>query len=171
MDAPTILDRPHAGLLAWLAAHGIDHEIHQHDETFTARQTARAEGVSSASFAKVIAVRADDGRLALIVVDASDDLDLRKARDVLGTTGVRLLTETELGALTPGCDLGAVPAVGVLFGLPLYADVAVRDEDAVSFNAGSHRFAVRVDRVTWERAADVAYANLAIDQGRGVRDG
>src|SRR5512134_3726571 len=117
MDAPTILDRPHAGLLAWLADHHVEHEVHPHPETFTARQTARAEGVAPTTFEKVVAVRTDDGRTVLLVVDATDAVDLRKARTALAATGVSLLTEPELAALAPDCDLGAIPAVGSLFGL------------------------------------------------------
>jgi Ala-tRNA(Pro) deacylase len=154
---------PHAGLLEWLESHGVDHEVHEHAETYTASGTARAEGVDVRTFAKVVAIATDDGRNALLVVDAPDRVDLHRARDVLGATHVRLLTEDELAALTPGCDVGAVPAVGELFGLPMLVDHAVKDDDAISFNAGSHRYSVRVDRAAWERAAGVRYADLASD--------
>jgi Ala-tRNA(Pro) deacylase len=152
--------QPHAGLLDWLRKHGVDHEVHEHLETFTARSTARSEGVDARTFAKVVGVATDDGRHVLIVVDAPDRVDLRKASDVLGS-GVKLLTEAELAAHTPGCEPGAMPAVGVLFGLPMYADYAVKDDAEISFNAGSHRYSVRVDRAAWERAAAVQYADLA----------
>jgi Ala-tRNA(Pro) deacylase len=163
MSAATILEQPHAGLLEWLASHGVEHEVHEHANAFTARQTASAEGVDPATFAKVIAVRTDDGRDALLIVDAIDKVDLHKARLPLDAGDVRLLAEPDAAALTPGCAAGAVPAVGALFGLPMFADHAVRDDPAISFNAGSHRFSVRVDRVAWERAAGVVYADLAVD--------
>jgi Ala-tRNA(Pro) deacylase len=156
--APT---QPQSGLIRWLAAHGVDHEVHVHDETFTAKSTARAEGVETRSFAKVVGVATGDDRPVLIVVDAPDRVDLAKAREVLASN-VRLLTEPELEAVTPGCEPGAVPAVGALFGLPLYADFAVRDHAEISFNAGTHRCAVRVDRAAWERAVGVHYADLAV---------
>jgi Ala-tRNA(Pro) deacylase len=159
--ATTAPAQPHAGLLDWLRTHHVDHEVHEHLETFTAAGTARAEGVDARSFAKVVGVAADEGKRALIVVDAWDHVDLRKARDVLGSGEMRLLTEAELATLTPGCEPGAMPAVGALFGLPIYADYAVRDDAEISFNAGSHRYSVRVDRLAWERAAAVQYADLA----------
>jgi Ala-tRNA(Pro) deacylase len=101
-----------------------------------------------------------------VVLDATDHLDLRKARRVLEAGHVRLLTEAELGALTPGCEVGAVPAAGALYGLPMYADHAVRDDPRISFKAGSHRYTVRVDRAAWERASAVVYADLAEDSDR-----
>jgi Ala-tRNA(Pro) deacylase len=161
MNASTTLDRPHAGLLEWLASHGVEHEVHEHPEAFTARGTARAEGVDPTTFAKVVAVSTDDGRTVLLVVDASDHVDLHKARRALGTAGVRLLTESELASLAPDCQVGALPAVGPLYGLPMVADYAVREDTAISFDAGTHRHSVRVDRQAWERASGVTYADLA----------
>lgn len=148
-------------LLEWLEAQAIEHDVHEHSETFTARQTARAEGVDPRTFAKVVAVRTDDERTVLLVIDAADRIDLRKAREALLADDVRLLTEAELAVLAPECEAGAMPAVGALFDLPMVADQALREGPALSFNAGTHRCAVRVDRPAWERATGVSYADLA----------
>jgi Ala-tRNA(Pro) deacylase len=161
MEAPT-LSRPHAGLLDWLHRNRIDHEVHEHAEAFTAASTARAEGVDARTFAKVVGVATDDGRRALLVIDAPDRVDLGKAREVLQADHVRLLSEPELASLAPGCDAGAIPAVGSLFGLPMHADYAIQQDPEISFNAGTHRCSVRVDRAAWERATAVHYADLAV---------
>ena len=163
MNASATLDQPHAGLLGWLASHGVEHEIHEHAATFTARSAARAEGIDPQTFGKVVVVVTNDDRRVLLVLDATDHVDLRKAREALDAKEVRLLTEAELKALTPDCEVGATPAVGELFGLPMLADRAVREDPAISFNAGSHRFSVRVDRAEWERATGVRYADLAAE--------
>ena len=167
MNAKTTLDRPYKQLLDWLAGEAIEYEIHEHDEAFTASATAAAEGVDPHTFAKVVVVATDDRRQAILVLDATDHVDLHKARRALEASDVRLLTETELTALVPDCEVGAIPAVGALFGLPTYADFAVREDPEISFNAGSHRFSARVDRPRWERAADVVYADLAEDVDAG----
>jgi Ala-tRNA(Pro) deacylase len=167
MNADTTLDQPYEPLLDWLTDQDIEYEVHRHDPAFTARATAAAEGVDPRTFAKVVAVASPAGRNAIIVLDATDHLDLRKARHVLGDSDVRLLTEPQLTALTPGCEVGAVPAVGTLFGLRTYADYAVREDPEISFNAGSHRLSVRVDRARWERACNAIYADLAEDVDAG----
>ena len=167
MNAGTTLDRPFQPLLDWLADQDIEYEIHPHDPTFTARATAAAEGVDPRTFAKVVVVATHDGSMAFLVLDATDHLSLRKVREVLGATEVRLLSEPELTTLAPGCEVGAIPAVGALFGLTTYADHAVRDDPEISFNAGSHRFSVRVERSRWERACNVIYADLAEDADAG----
>ena len=151
----------HPGLLAWLADHDVDYEVHEHVPTMTARETARAEGVDAHTFAKVVAVRLPDGRAAFLIVETTDQLDLSRTARALGVDEVRLLTEGEMGALAPDCEIGAAPAVGSLYGLPMVADFALRDDDAISFNAGSHRCSVRVERAAWERATGVVYADVA----------
>ena len=163
MSASATLDRPYPGLLDLLASHDVEYEIHEHDPAFTARATATAEGVDPRTFAKVVGVATRDGRNVLIVLDATDHLDLHKAGRALGASNARLLTEAELTALAPGCEVGAIPAVGSLFGLATYADYAVRDDPEISFNAGSHRFSARVERASWERACEVVYADLAVE--------
>jgi Ala-tRNA(Pro) deacylase len=166
MNADTMVHLPSKPLLDWLAGHGIEFEVHEHDGAFTATGTAAAEGIDPRTFAKVIAVASPEGRNTLIVLDAPDHLDLGKARDALAGH-VRLLTEPELTRLAPGCEVGAIPAVGALFGLTTYADYAVRDNPEISFNAGSHRYSARVDRARWERACEVIYADLAVDVEKG----
>ena len=154
---------PMKSLMTWLDSAGIEYEIHEHDRAFTAAATARAEGVDPRTFEKVVWVRAAEGGEALMVVDAHNHLDLRKARDVLKSGRVRLVPEHEIEKLAPDCEPGAMPAVGSLFGIPTYADFAVREDAQVSFNAGSHAIAVRVDRAAWEKALGVIYADLKAD--------
>jgi Ala-tRNA(Pro) deacylase len=157
---------PMPSLLRWLDAEGIEYHVDEHDRSFTAMATARAEGVDPRTFEKVIWVRSAEGQDALMVVDSEDHLDLRKAREVLKSRRVKLVPEEEIEQLAPDCEPGAMPAVGRLFGIPTYADHAVRENPHISFNAGSHTVAVRVDRAAWEQALGVIYADLAADVWR-----
>jgi prolyl-tRNA editing enzyme YbaK/EbsC (Cys-tRNA(Pro) deacylase) len=143
----------------WLHAHAIPFEVHPHPLTFTALATARAEGIEPRTFAKVVGVRTDAGRVALIVVDAVDALDLGKVRHLIGEP-VRLLSELELTAACPEWEVGTVPPVPTLAGVQVFADEGVRSDPQISFNAASHRVAVRVDRAGWEEAAEIAYGDL-----------
>jgi Ala-tRNA(Pro) deacylase len=152
-------------LLEWLARHDVEYEVHPHAQAFTALGVAKAEGVDPHTVAKVVAVTTLDGHKALIVLETTDRLDLRKAARILQADSVRLLTEAELATLAPTCEIGAMPAVGPLFGVDMVADHAIHDDSDISFNAGSHRCSVRVERAGWERATGVTYADLAADRG------
>jgi Ala-tRNA(Pro) deacylase len=164
MTASNTLDRPLPILLEWLRSHDVEYEIHEHDPAFTARATASAEGVDPRTFAKVVGIATDDGTSILVILDSTDHVDLAKARAALEAADVRLLTEAELAALAPDCEVGAIPAVGSLFGIRTVADFAVRDDAEISFNAGTHRFSARVERPTWERADNVVYADIALER-------
>ena len=160
---------PHEGLLQWLRTHGVEYEVHEHAPTVTALETARSEGVDARLFAKCLAVISAEGRHALLVVDAAERVDLGKACDVLDTDHVRLLSEAELFDLAPECEIGTLPPIGELWGVPVYADTRLRSADMVSFHAGSHRFTVHVLRSAWVTAAHVIYGDLAADDGRPAR--
>lgn len=148
-------------LAGWLEAQGIAYEVHEHDLAFTAAGTARAEGVDPHTFAKVVWVRSDEGGDAFMVLDAVDHLDLRKAASAMACHHLRLVPEEEIQQRAPDCEVGAMPAVGRLFDVPTFADHALARGTQVSFNGGSHRLAVRVDRSAWEQAAGVTYRDLA----------
>jgi Ala-tRNA(Pro) deacylase len=152
---------PLVALLDWLGAHGLAYDLHEHPLAFTALETARVEGLDPHAFAKTLAVITADDRRILVALKASDHLDLVKTARVLGTSRARLLSEVELLDLAPSCDIGALPAVGDLFGVSLYADHALRDIERLTFHAGSHRHAVRVDRESWARTARARFADLA----------
>lgn len=151
---------PLPALLEWVREHDIVFHVHEHTPTFTARATAMAEGVDPKTFAKAIAVRADDGRRAILVLDATDQLDLHAAERLLDAEHLQLLTEGELEQLAPECDVGTMPPVDI-WHLPIYADYAVNADDQISFHAGSHAYAIRVDREAWERASGVVYGEIA----------
>ena len=112
----------------------------------------------------MVAVEADDGRAALVVVESPDRVDLRKVHRIMGATSVRLLSEAEMRSLAPDCDPGALPAIGELFGLATYADYAVHEHPRIRFEAGNHRCSVAVDRRAWERCADVTYGDLIVEE-------
>ena len=152
---------PHARLVQWLEAHGVEHDVHEHRRTVTAQETARAEGIDPRRFAKCVGVITAEGRHALLVVEATDRIDLQKAREALHSDHVRLLSEAELFELAPDCEVGAIPPIGELWGLTVYADNELREDPEVAFNAGSHRYTIRVDRASWVQAAHVIYADVA----------
>jgi Aminoacyl-tRNA editing domain len=57
---------------------------------------------------------------------------------------VRLGTEQEFSSLFPDCELGAMPPFGALYNLPVYVDESLAADEAIVFNAGTHRDAIRM---------------------------
>jgi Ala-tRNA(Pro) deacylase len=152
---------PFADLMTWLEDHAVPYELHPHPLAYTASATAHVEGVSERTFAKVVGIGTADGSEVLAVVDASDHVDLVRLAAFIGTDWVTLLTEHRMKEILPGCEVGTIPPIPELVQLEVVADEAVRAEPRISFHAGSHRTAVRVDREAWERAAGIRFGAFA----------
>ena len=162
MDTAEVGTGPYPAIIDWLQQHRVEYELREHPRAFTAAETANAEGVEPASFAKVVGVRGSDGRTALAVLDATDQVELGELAKELGVAWVALLGEVDFGALAPQCEVGTAPPIPALVNVPVYVDEAVRADPKISFAAGSHRHSVRVDRAAWEREAGVGYAKFAV---------
>lgn len=132
-----------------LREHKVAFEVQEHPEAFTAQEVAASEHVSGRMFAKVVMVRAD-GALRMLVLPASERVDLGKARSALGASKVRLATETEFAAAFPDCDAGAMPPFGHLYGLRIHVDEALARNERIVFQAGTHTTTM------WMRYADYA---------------
>ena len=65
-------------------------------------------------------------------------------QDLVGAAEMRLATEAEVGLLYHGCELGAVPPIGPMFGQRVFVDTSVTANDEIAFSAGSHRSAIRM---------------------------
>jgi Ala-tRNA(Pro) deacylase len=127
----------------YLDERGVAFEVVAHQRAFTSLQEARQLGVAADEVLKTVAVRTR-GRYVLAVVPASRRLDLRLVRDALEDSAARLATEAELAADFPGYELGALPPLGSLLGVPLLVDPAVLDHKVVVFAAGTETESVRV---------------------------
>lgn len=163
---PKPIVAPYQGLLDWLGTNGVEYELRMHPVEFTALRTAEDEGMDPRRFAKAVVVEGDDGRRAIVVVDALDRLDLHKVARALHVQEARLLQERELASFAASMELGAIPPVGDLFGVRVYADYIVYEAPEITFPAGSHAYTVTVDRAAWSRAAKVAFVDLVDNEDR-----
>jgi Ala-tRNA(Pro) deacylase len=166
--ATNLPERLLADLVTWLDDHAVPYVLHEHPLAYTASATAHAEGVSERTFAKVVGVGTADGSRVLAVVDAADHVDFVRLAAFLGTDWAALLTERMMEEILPDCEAGAVPPIPEIARVEVVADEAVRNDPQISFNAGSHRTAVRVDREAWERAAGIRYGSFAMATGAPV---
>jgi Ala-tRNA(Pro) deacylase len=74
---------------------------------------------------------------------------------------VALATESEFERLFPGCDLGAEPPFGDLYGLPVWVDASLAEDPSIVFNGGTHAEAVRIAYRDFERLAHPRLARFA----------
>jgi Ala-tRNA(Pro) deacylase len=83
-------------------------------------------------------------RFVMAVLPADLRVDLRYVRDVFWTPHVRLATEEEFRGLFPGCDLGAMPPFGNLYGMDVYVDGCLTTNEHIVFQAGTYSEAIKL---------------------------
>jgi Ala-tRNA(Pro) deacylase len=120
-----------------------------HPQEFTASRVAESQHVSGKELAKSVLVLADD-RLVMAVIPANERLDLEKMAHLVGAAGLRLARESEFRDRFPGCELGAEPPLGRLYGVPLWLDVSFEDHDTITFNAGTHTDTIQMSVADFE---------------------
>jgi Ala-tRNA(Pro) deacylase len=152
-----------------LAGRGVAFEVVPHRRAVTSLQEARALGLAAEEVLKTVALWTG-GKYVLAVVPASRRLDLRRARDALEDPGARLATEAELGIDFPGYELGALPPLGSLLGVPLLVDPEVLDHELVVFAAGTETESVRVAAAELFRDEPLAVLPLTRQDGRASQD-
>jgi Ala-tRNA(Pro) deacylase len=147
-----------------LEEQGIDYELVEHDRALTAAAEARAAGEEPANAVKSVLLRGPGG-YELVVVQASDRLDLGKVGEQLGESrsGFRLATEEEMDADFPQFELGALPPLGEMLPAPEIVDRRVLDHDRVLCNAGDHSHSVLIDPKELVRVSNAEVADVRED--------
>jgi Ala-tRNA(Pro) deacylase len=147
-----------------LEEQGIQYELVEHDRALTAAAEARAAGEEPANAVKCVLLRRLDG-YELVVLQASDRLDMSKVREQLGDAGsdLRLATEDEMDADFPQFELGALPPLGEMLPAPEIVDRRVLDHDRVLCNAGDHTHSVLLDPMTLVSASNAEVADVRED--------
>lgn len=147
-------------LRKFLDSHQVKYAISSHHTAFTAREVAAAEHLPAREVAKVVVVFGD-GKYHLIVIPANRLVDFQEVRHTLGLAQARLATEDELAKLFPDCELGAMPPIGALYGVPVYLDSSLLDEDMIAFNAGTHRDVVHMKTEDYRTLVQPTMVTLA----------
>jgi Ala-tRNA(Pro) deacylase len=149
----------------YLTGRGVAYEVVPHRRAVTSLQEARELGVAADEVLKTVALRSG-GKYVLAVVPASRRLDLRLVRERLEDPGVRLASEAELQADFPGYELGALPPLGSLLGVPMLVDPEVLGHEMVLFAAGTETESVQVAAAELFRDEPLAVLPLTRRDGR-----
>jgi len=147
-------------LKTFLDGNHVPYATLQHAIAFTAQGVAAATHVHGRELAKTVVIRVD-GRFVLAVLPAPGRVDLKRLREIVGADLVSLATEAEFQGLFPGCEAGAMPPFGNLYGLPVYVDQKLALDQSIVFNAGTHSEAIRMDYADFERLVQPKVAAFA----------
>ena len=134
---------PARKLKEFLDEKGVKYVTIGHSPAFTAQEIAASAHISGREVAKTVMVKVD-GTMAMAVLPASKSVDFEKLTAAAGAEAVDLAAEDEFRDLFPGCEVGAMPPFGNLYGMAVYADESLTEDEEIAFNAGSHKELVKL---------------------------
>jgi Ala-tRNA(Pro) deacylase len=137
-------------LKTFLEVNRVPYSALPHETAYTAQDVAATTHVNGGELAKSVVLNVDGG-FVLAVLPAPDHVDLRRFGELVGAKAVTLATEQEFQGLFQGCELGAMPPFGNLFGLPVYVEERLGRDRSIVFSAGTHSEAVRMDYADFAR--------------------
>lgn len=137
-------------LREFLDGHQVKYVIISHSPAYTAQEVAQSAHVPGKDLAKTVMVWID-GKMAMVVLPASDHVHLDRLAQSLGAAKIRLATEGEFKGHFPDCEVGAMPPFGNLYGMEVYVSPRLAEDEDIAFNAGSHTELVKLAYKDFER--------------------
>ena len=137
-------------LEALFREHQVAYEVQEHHTAYTALEVAATEHVPGKLVAKAVMAFADE-KLIMLVLPANRIVDYTKAEEALGIHEFRLASESDFAGVFPDCEVGAMPPFGNLYGVPVYVDRSLAEDEAITFAAGSHTRTMSIRYADYER--------------------
>lgn len=141
---------PSRKLIDYLDEQNVKYSVVHHSRAITASEIAQATHISGRNLAKTVIVKVD-GRLAMAVVPATDQVHTRELAEDLGTDEVVLAEEDEFKDRFPDCEVGAMPPFGNLYDMDVFVSPHLTQDELIAFNAGTHEEVVQLPYTVFER--------------------
>jgi len=130
---------------------GVRYEVSEHRWRRSSAQTARLAHVQPALIAKSVIVE-DDGGFVMAVIPADKYVMLGRLSALLGRHDLHLSDEDRIASVFGDCDRGAVPPVGMAWGIETVVDEALESLPVVYLEGGDHQ---RLLRLTGDQFAEL----------------
>jgi Ala-tRNA(Pro) deacylase len=127
----------------YLQRSGIHYEVMSHFHSHSSAETARAAHVAPHLLAKSVVLEDEAGCL-MAVVPADARVNVDALARMLGRDALHLSDEQRLCEMFPDCDLGAIPAVGMAWGMETVVDDSLDNNAELYIEAGDHDMVIRL---------------------------
>lgn len=134
-----------------LASAHIAFETYEHEAVRTSEEAAQVRKTPLSWGAKAILMY-QDGKPVMVVVPGDRKIDMKVFKQLYHIKDLRMATPGEVVAVT-SVEIGAVPPLGHIFGIPIFMDESLRENETVVFNAGLHTASVQMRQKDYEKIA------------------
>ena len=128
----------------------VPYAVVPHRPAYTAQEVAASAHITGRELAKTVIVELD-GKMAMAVLPANRKIVLQDLREVTGSDEVKFASEEEFKEKFPGCETGAMPPFGNLYGMEVFLAQSLTDNEEITFNAGSHTEVIKMTFRDFER--------------------
>jgi Ala-tRNA(Pro) deacylase len=132
-----------------------------HSTAYTALEIASMAHVKGKDFAKAVVVIID-GVMVMAVLPASFQVDLPLLKAAAKGKTIALASEAQFTHRFPGCEAGAIPPLGPLFGMPMFVEETLTKDKEIAFSAGTHHELIRLAYADFESLVHPQIASFAI---------
>ena len=140
---------PARRLKEYLDMNKIKYITISHSPAYTAQEIAAYAHIKGRSMAKTVLVKVD-GRLVMTILPASYKVDFLLLKEVMNAERVRLANEQEFKDAFPGCEVGAMPPFGNLYGIEVFVAASLVEDEEIAFNAGTHTEIIKMSYKDFE---------------------
>ena len=151
-------------MIEFLDKHGIKYVTISHSTAYTAQEIAASAHIRGKELAKTVIVKID-GKMAMAVLPASYMVDRDLLLKATGGSRVELAVEHEFKDKFPGCHIGAMPPFGNLYGMEVFAEEDLSQEEEIAFNAGLHTELIKLKYNDFVRLVQPKVLKLAFKSG------
>lgn len=141
-------------------------ETFQHEPVTTSEDASKIRhGYKLNQGIKALIVKAkvsEEGkRFIMVCVPGDKKFSQAKLKLVFNINDTRFASEEEVSDITGGVQRGGVPPYGNLFGLPVYADQTIFDNEKVVYNAGDRSFSIAMYSKDWKNIVSPKIGDIA----------
>jgi len=144
---------PAQQLKEFLDSHNMKYVTITHSTAYTTQEIAAMVHIKGRELAKTVIVKVDD-QMAMAVLPASNHVDLAALKAAAGARTVTLASESEFRGKFPGCETGAMPPFGNLYGMAVFAEESLTKDKEIAFNAGTHNELIRMAYADFARLVE-----------------
>ena len=122
-------------------------ETFEHQEVTTSEEASQVRSgytLSQGAKAMIIRLKEKSGNkyFLMLVLPGDKKINFDKVKNDLNAKDIRFATAEEIDVLTDGVQIGGIPPFGNLFGLKVFTDPSVFENEKIIFNAGDRSYSI-----------------------------
>ena len=124
-------------------------ETFEHEPVVTSQEAAKLRhgySINQGAKAIIVKIKNSDGEneFVMLVLPGDKKFSGSKVKKLLSAKELRFATVEEISELTGGIKIGGIPPFGNLFGIKVFAEKTLLENEKIIFNAGDRSFSVAI---------------------------